>query len=347
MVFSGGPNYGSYSLFVAPLVTGAIAGRTGSGVVVGALPNVLLGVAIGVIVLRDMSRVTPGSLESVFGLFGLLGAALLGIVGGVVGAICGAFGGFVGGHLFRRSKPTEPPVALAVPVGNDVSSAAPNRCATCGQSVPSGGSAYCQNCGSPLRNLTVQSTIPPSPMSGPIGPFEGNQYVVDQKILTVRDTFGIKDVSGNLLAYVKKQLVSFGPKFWFEASNGERLGEIHGKILTVRPTFEVYDKQGNLLALIKKKLLKLLGSEWWMETTDGRRIARIKGNIVEHDYRIETPSGNKIAQIHKKWVAIRDSYGVDILDRSISPYLTLSYVIAMDNAEHKRSKSMLGTRFFR
>ena len=220
------------------------------------------------------------------------------------------------------------------------------RCSSCGQAI-STGTGYCPNCGSQIANTALQSTVLSGTGVGPVSPFAGNQYIIEQKILAVRDTFGIKDTNGNLLAYVKQQLLSFGPKFWFEGLNGERFGEVHGKILTVRPTFEIYGQQGELLALIKKKLLKLLGSEWWMENTSGQEIARIKGNIVEHDYRIETPSGNRIAQIHRKWVTIRDSYGVEILDRSIHPYLTLSYVIAMDHAEHKSSKSRFGVPFMR
>ncbi len=88
--------------------------------------------------------------------------------------------------------------------------------------------------------------------------FNSNGYIIEQKILALRDTFGIRDVNGNLLAYVKKELVSFGPKFWFETVNGQHLGEIHGKILAIRPTFEIYDSQGQLRAQVKKKLLKLL-----------------------------------------------------------------------------------------
>ncbi len=104
MVFTGGPNFGSYSLFLAPIVTGLIVGRTSAGAVVGFLPNFLLGVAVGVIILRDLSTVSPGSLESVFGLFGLLGAAILAVVGGIVGAVCGGIGGFVGSRFTRNPK---------------------------------------------------------------------------------------------------------------------------------------------------------------------------------------------------------------------------------------------------
>ena len=165
--------------------------------------------------------------------------------------------------------------------------------------------------------------------------FSTNGYIIEQKILTLRDTYGIKDRSGNQLAYVKKEFVSFGPKFWFEDTGGQRLGEIHGKVLTIRPTFEIYDSQRRMVAQVKKKLLKLFGEAWWMEDPSGQEIAKIKGNIWEHDYLIQDISGQTIAQIHKKWISIRDSYGIEILNPSSDPYLVLSYAISLDHTEKK------------
>jgi uncharacterized protein YxjI len=112
---------------------------------------------------------------------------------------------------------------------------------------------------------------------------------------------------------------------------------MRGKVLTVRPTFEIYDSQG-LLAVVKKKMLKLLGSEWWLEDNSGNEIARIKGNITEHNFVVQSPSGSEIAQVHKKWVSIRDSYGIEILGQDITPYIIVAYVIAMDHAEWKLGK---------
>jgi uncharacterized protein YxjI len=166
------------------------------------------------------------------------------------------------------------------------------------------------------------------------GVFEGTEYIIEQKIAAMRDTFGVKDREGRLLAYVKKRIVSFGPQFWFETPDGTRFGEMRGKVLAVRPTFDIYDNQG-LVAVVKKKVLKLLGSEWWLEDTSGKEIARIKGNITEHDFTIQSPSGTQIAQIHKKWVSIRDSYGIEILNQDVDPYVIVAYAIAMDHAEYK------------
>ena len=138
-----------------------------------------------------------------------------------------------------------------------------------------------------------------------------------------------------MLAYVKQQLVSFGPKFWYEGTDGTRLGEIHGKVLAIRPTFEIYNAQNQLQAVIKKKILQLIGSQWWMENSSGQEIAKVHGNILEHDYKVQAPDGTQLAQIHKKWVSVRDSYCVEIQNPSFDPYLVLSYAISMDHTEKK------------
>ena len=202
------------------------------------------------------------------------------------------------------------------------------ECQSCGKTV-SLDDKFCQSCGAKIEAKPV--TQVPQPQTGV---FSANEYIIEQKIVAMRDTFGIKDRNGNLLAYVKRKIVSLGPQFWFETPDGTRLGEMHGKVLTVRATFEIYDPQG-LVAVVKKKVLKLLGSEWWLEDNSGREIARIKGNITEHDFTIQSPSGSQLAQVHKKWVSVRDSYGIEILAQDVAPYVIVAYVIAMDHAEWK------------
>jgi uncharacterized protein YxjI len=109
---------------------------------------------------------------------------------------------------------------------------------------------------------------------------------------------------------------------------------MRGKVLTVRPTFEIYDAQG-LVAVVKKKVLKLMGSEWWLEDGSGTEIARIKGNITEHNFSIQSPSGIETALINKKWVSVRDSYGIEILSQEVNSYVVVAYAIAMDHTPFK------------
>ena len=204
------------------------------------------------------------------------------------------------------------------------------QCPSCSQEV-SPNDKFCTHCGKPI-------TAPPTDTSSP-SPLTSNEYIIEQKLAALRDTFGLKDRNGNLLAYVKKKIVSWGPQFSFETPDGHRFGEMRGKVLAVRPTFEIYDMQ-SLVGVVKKKVLKLLGSEWWLEDRSGTEMARIKGNITEHDFTIQSPTGSTVAQVHKKWVSIRDSYGVEILTKDLTPYIIIAYVIAMDHAEWKRGRNL-------
>lgn len=203
------------------------------------------------------------------------------------------------------------------------------NCSLCGKPVPEN-SKFCPNCGFKFGTSTPTTSAPTATHFV----FSAREFIIEQKIAALRDTFGIRDRNGNLLGYVKKKLVSWGPQFTFETPDGVAFGEMRGKVLTVRPTFEIYDQQG-LVAVVRKKIMKLLGSEWWLEDSSGTEIGRIKGNITEHEFSIQSPSGGQVAQVHKNWVSIRDSYGVEIQSQEIAPFIVLAYVIAMDHAQFK------------
>lgn len=212
-----------------------------------------------------------------------------------------------------------------------MSMASPGFCSRCGSKLNSG-SNFCSSCG--------VSTTPPSNQTQPLvsgSPpatlFDQSEYVIDKKILALRDTFAVKNRQGELLGYVKKKIVSLGPQFWFEDLNGQRLGEVQGKILTIHHTYKIFDAGGAQLGAVKKKIMKLLGTEWWLEAPPGMEVARVHGNILNHDYVMANPAKGPIAQVHKKWVTIRDSYCIEVLDASFDRLLVLGFAIAMDSIE--------------
>jgi len=223
-------------------------------------------------------------------------------------------------------------------------------CQNCGAEI-SPTDKYCPSCGA-AQQAPAQTQQPPYPTPQPqmqprpqtdtqqrTGIFNQNKYTIEQKLVAVRDTYGVKDLNGNLLGYVKQKIVSVGPKFWFEDTNGVQLGEIDGKLVSIHDEYDVKDQSGQLKARIKKKILNLIGSEWWMEDAQGQQIAKVKGNYIEHEYQIQAPDGSVIAQIHKKWVTIRDSYNIEITRSDFDTFLILSYVIAMDHIEQKNNPS--------
>lgn len=170
--------------------------------------------------------------------------------------------------------------------------------------------------------------------------FETKEFIIDQKLLPVRNTYVVKDKQGQQLGQIKQEFVSIGPKFWFEDNMGVHLGVIDGKVITIHNEYEIKDKTGQLQARIKKKILKLFGSEWWMEDANGQQIARINGNIVHHTYGILAPDKSVIAKVHLNWVTVRDEYCIEIVKQDFNPMLVLSFAVAMDNVEHEGRSPM-------
>jgi uncharacterized protein YxjI len=167
--------------------------------------------------------------------------------------------------------------------------------------------------------------------------FETTKYVI-AKNLGEYLSYSVKGVDGKQLGCVKGKGTIIGcVQFCFEDSSGAQLGEIDGKVAFVvyrEREYEIKDKDGQLSARIRKRPLKLSGSEWLMEDPNGQQLAKVEGDFARHNYRIAAPSGGIIAQIHKKWASIENSYGIEILRQDFDPFLILSYTIAMDFTEH-------------
>ncbi|NWG11523.1 LURP-one-related family protein [Candidatus Bathyarchaeota archaeon] len=183
--------------------------------------------------------------------------------------------------------------------------------------------------------------------------FNHREFIIDQRLLSVRNTYVVKDKNEQQLGFIKQEFVSLGPKFWFEDNNGAHLGEIDGKVVTVHNEYEIKDQDGQVKAKVKKKILKLFGSEWWLEDSEGHEIARIEGNLVHHTYDIVAHDKTKIAKVHRNWVTIQDEYCVEIVKPDFNPMLALAFAVAMDNVEHKqrspvsRNVNLIGKLFGR
>jgi uncharacterized protein YxjI len=167
---------------------------------------------------------------------------------------------------------------------------------------------------------------------------ETREFIINEKLLSVRNTYVIKNRQQQELGFAKRELVSLGPHYWFEDNSGTRLGEVKGKVISLTSEYEIKDRTGQTVAKAKRKMLKLIGSEWKMEDPHGNEIAKIEGNITHHAYKMVAPDKSTIAEIHLKWVTIKDEYGVEITKPDFSPLLVLGFTIAVEEAEHYEEK---------
>lgn len=168
----------------------------------------------------------------------------------------------------------------------------------------------------------------PSNLTGPTI-FNTNEIVMKKRILSLREHYDIEDRSGNRLAEGEGNFIQIPAIFQVkDPRSNTLLMEIEGKIITIHKQFTIKDYNGVPLGTIKKKIVKLIGQEFWIEK-DGVDLMRIYGNFVNHDYSMEV-RGQQVAGVHRKWVSIRDQFGISIL-APVDPRLVVGATIVIEH----------------
>ncbi len=132
---------------------------------------------------------------------------------------------------------------------------------------------------------------------------------------------------------MQEKLFSIGDDSWIENEAGERAFKVNGKALRVRDTlvledpsgaelFSIQEKKlhihdtmkiergGETVATVKKALITPLRDRYAIEV-DGGADMEAKGNIVDHEYKIER-DGDLVAEVSKRWFRVRDTYGIEV-----------------------------------
>jgi uncharacterized protein YxjI len=130
-------------------------------------------------------------------------------------------------------------------------------------------------------------------------------FLVDGKVLRVRETFELKDQAGRVVAVVRK------------------------KVVTVRDAMKIEDGHGTVVATVREKLFTPFRDKYKVELADGGEL-EIHGNLLDRDYRVEDAHGRELAQISRRWFSIRDSYGIKIHDGADTPLL-LAVAVCVDH----------------
>ncbi|MFD4948459.1 LURP-one-related/scramblase family protein [Streptomyces sp. NPDC058409] len=157
---------------------------------------------------------------------------------------------------------------------------------------------------------------------------------------------------------VRERLFAVGDDYWIEDADGRKVFLVDGKAMRVRDTFELKDTQGRVLVEIRQKLLSL--RDTMLIERDGEQLARIKrkrlsllrnhyrvtlvdgteldvsGKILDREFAIDY-DGELLAQISRRWPAVRDMYGIDVVREDADAALLIAVsvcVIVLADKEH-------------
>jgi uncharacterized protein YxjI len=130
----------------------------------------------------------------------------------------------------------------------------------------------------------------------------GKAFLVDGKVLRVRQTLEIQDPGGRVLVTVRKKLV------------------------TMHETMEI-EQDGTVVATVRKALISPLHHRSVVDLADGSQLEAV-GNVLDKEF--EITAGNQVlARISRAWFRIRDTYGVDVAPGQ-DDVLFLAIAVALD-----------------
>jgi uncharacterized protein YxjI len=151
------------------------------------------------------------------------------------------------------------------------------------------------------------------------------RFRMQEKLIAVGDDYWIEDDGGNKCFKVNGKVLRMRDTWKLEDTNRNTVAEIQEKMLSVRDKIKI-DIHGGRSAVVKKALVGIR-DRYHIEVEGGDDM-KAHGNIVDHEYEIER-DGDTVAEISKKWFRVRDTYGVDVFDKT-DTVLILAITVAVD-----------------
>ena len=155
---------------------------------------------------------------------------------------------------------------------------------------------------------------------------------------------------------VRDRLLGFGDDYWIEDDRGNKVFLVDGKAMRLRDTFELKDVQGRVLidirqkmlalrdtmvlqrsgeplATIRRKRLSLLRNHYRVSLADGNELD-VSGKILDREFAVEY-DGELLAVVSRRWLTVRDTYGVDVVREDADPALLIAVAVCVIHLAEK------------
>jgi uncharacterized protein YxjI len=139
-------------------------------------------------------------------------------------------------------------------------------------------------------------------------------FHVDGKVLTLRNTLVVRDMSGQEVARIER------------------------KLLALRPTYQII-MHGQEAAELRKHFFSPFVDRFTIDVP-GPHDLSMTGSLFEHEYTISR-DGQVVATVSKRWFSVTETYGVDIAPGE-DEVLILASVLALDLAEDREREAEQG-----
>ncbi|MFB6678267.1 LURP-one-related/scramblase family protein [Streptomyces sp. NPDC056390] len=158
------------------------------------------------------------------------------------------------------------------------------------------------------------------------------RYEVRERLFAVGEDYWIEDEQGHKAFLVDGKAMRLRDTFELKGPDGRVLIDIHEKMFALRDTM-VIERGDEALAKIKRKRLSLLRNHYRVELVDGTELD-VSGKILDREFVVEY-DGEMLAHISRRWLRVRDTYGVDVIREGADPALLIAIAVCVIHLAEK------------
>lgn len=157
---------------------------------------------------------------------------------------------------------------------------------------------------------------------------------------------------------MKAKIASVHNKIDITDEDGNAVYRVHSKVLSLHNVTYLTDGEGGEIAVITRKPVSFHDTHT-IELMDGTEIElraellhltrdvldiealgwQLTGDLVQHNYQLTDDQGQLLAQTHKKWISLHNTYQVDIVDEERMD-LIVAVLVALDKIVGDRQRTM-------
>ncbi|MEV0008794.1 LURP-one-related family protein [Streptomyces sp. NPDC051840] len=152
------------------------------------------------------------------------------------------------------------------------------------------------------------------------------RLLVRERLFGIGDDYWIEDADGHKLFLVDGKAMRLRDTFELKDTDGRVLVEVREKLVSLRDTM-VIERDGEGLAKVKRKRLSLLRNHYRVTLVEGTELD-VSGKILDREFAIEY-DGELLAQISRRWLSVRDTYGVDIVREDADVPLLIAVAVCV------------------
>jgi uncharacterized protein YxjI len=160
------------------------------------------------------------------------------------------------------------------------------------------------------------------------------RYLVRERIFSITDDFWVTDEQGNDVFLIDGKALRIRETFELKDASGQLLATIRKKLLAFTDTLEI-ERDGAVVATVHKAVISLLHHRAIIDI-EGRGRLEAVGDIIGKDFEIRE-GGQVVAQVSRSWFRIRDTYGVDIAPGE-NDALFVCIAICLDRIHHDEER---------